>query len=230
MRSIQRYREQQPATTKSPTEAQIEEERMRDILLLLDSLFRREETTAKLILNCLYDIGSVNWVNKKFRTRPANGLMKWIARLSKPAFRIFALRWMKQNCPELIAKWMHSKVTFEQPQNTPEAAVVEAETARKSIPEDLESCTHEIVRLRSQVKTLTALLIGVTVSLGSAVAWTVWKDQSELESVHQPQRIISTPPSRPVPPLNPNLLNVVADSIDETVKASRPSQPPQRGL
>ncbi|WP_421655165.1 hypothetical protein [Leptothermofonsia sp. ETS-13] len=191
MRAIQRYREQQTAIAKSPTEAQMEEERMRDILLLLDSLFRREETTAKLILNCLYDIGSVNWVNNKFRTRPANWLMKWIARLTKPAFRMFALRWMKQNCPELIAKWMHSKVTFEQPQNTPEAAVVEAETAQENTSQDLESCTREIVRLRSQVRTLTALLIGMTVSLGSAVAWTVWKDQSKLQSVTHPRSVIT---------------------------------------
>lgn len=85
---------------------------MRDVLVLLQHLVEREETTVKMILDCLYDVGSVNLINKKVPLKPANHLMKGIASLSKPAFRMVALRWFKGNCPQLIAKWLYSKVRF----------------------------------------------------------------------------------------------------------------------
>lgn len=93
-------------------ERMLEEERMQDVMLLLENLARREEATIRLILDCLYDVGSANLINKKFRRRPLNRLMKAIARLTKPAFRIFALRWFMKNCPQLITDWLHSKVKF----------------------------------------------------------------------------------------------------------------------
>lgn len=93
-------------------ERQIEDERMRDVELLLESLFLREEVTLRLVLDCLYDVGSVNLVNRRVRSRPLNYLMKQIARLSKPAFRPFMMRWSRKNCPHLIADWLHSQVRF----------------------------------------------------------------------------------------------------------------------
>ena len=78
-------------------ERQIEEDRMRDV---------------ELVLDCLYDVGSVNLVNRRVRSRPLNHLMKTIARLSKPAFRPFMMRWSRKNCPHLIASWLHSQVRF----------------------------------------------------------------------------------------------------------------------
>lgn len=93
-------------------EKQQEDERMRDVELLLESLFLREETTLRLVLDCLYDVGSVNLVNRKVRSRPLNYLMKAIARFSKPVFRPFMMRWTRKNCPKLIANWLHSQVQF----------------------------------------------------------------------------------------------------------------------
>jgi hypothetical protein len=90
----------------------MEQERIDDILLLLEHLFEREEATAKLILNFLYDVGSVNLINSKVPTRSFRGVLKWIARMSKPVFRLFALRWFKKNCPRLITEWLHSLVKF----------------------------------------------------------------------------------------------------------------------
>lgn len=90
----------------------IEEKRMQDVLLLLQHLVEKEEVTVKLILDCLYDVGSVNLINKKIRTRPLNRFMKSIASMSKPVFKIVALRWFKKNCPQLIANWLQSKVDF----------------------------------------------------------------------------------------------------------------------
>ena len=49
-------------------EERMKQQRMRDVMLLLESLFEREETTVKMIIDCLYDVGSVNLINKKFQT------------------------------------------------------------------------------------------------------------------------------------------------------------------
>lgn len=97
---------------KTVREKQIEQERLRDVRLLLEHLVEREAATVTMILDCLYDVGSVNLINKKFPARPLNPLMKYIARLSKPAFKIVALRWFKKNCPQLLTNWLHRKVKF----------------------------------------------------------------------------------------------------------------------
>jgi hypothetical protein len=90
----------------------IEQERMRDVSLLLQHLVQKEEVTVKLILDCLYDIGSVNLIDQKFKTQSLNKLMKAIATMTKPIFRIFAFRWFKKNCPQMIADWLYQQVKF----------------------------------------------------------------------------------------------------------------------
>ncbi len=104
----------QPATaeiTKTPEEMRREQERMRDVSILLENLFANEEATIKLIIDCLYDVGSVNVANRKVRWRSANQLAKLMARTSKPVFRIIAWRWFRKNCAELVAKWLATKVS-----------------------------------------------------------------------------------------------------------------------
>lgn len=108
---LRRSKPQKLALTIS--ERQKEDERMRDVEMLLESLFLREEITVRLIVDCLYDVGSVNLVNQRVHSRPLNRLLKAIARHSKPVFRIFMIRWTKQNCPGMIANWLHSQVMFE---------------------------------------------------------------------------------------------------------------------
>lgn len=104
----------QPVTNLSATSAhsQLEAERVQEILILLTSLMAREEATIKLIIDCLYDIGYVNLINKKVRFRPLNSLAKFIAKRSKPVAKIFAWRWFIKNCPQLITKWLYVKVSF----------------------------------------------------------------------------------------------------------------------
>jgi len=93
-------------------EERIKEERMHDVLLLLDNLVQREEATVKMVLDSLYDVGSINIINEKIGYRPMNRFLKAITRLSKPAFRAVAWRWFKGNCPQLITNWLRTKVTF----------------------------------------------------------------------------------------------------------------------
>jgi type II secretory pathway component HofQ len=93
-------------------EQRFQQKRMNEIQLLLDSLFEREEATVKQILDCLYDVGAINLINKKFANRPLNRLLKLISRYTKPLFKVFALRWFKRNCPQLITEWLGTKVKF----------------------------------------------------------------------------------------------------------------------
>jgi len=136
-----------------------EQERVKNVLLLLEHLVEREETTVKMILDCLYDIGSVNLINKKFNARLLNKMMKFIAKLSKPAFRIVALYWFKKNCPQLITDWLHEQVTFKDPE---EAAPQVVDATIVPSPE-AEIYNQEIKYLRSQVKLLAGGLIVVIV-------------------------------------------------------------------
>lgn len=93
-------------------EKRMQQQRMDDVMLLIENLVDREEATFKLIIDCLYDVGSVNLINNKVPTNSFRGLLKWVARMSKPIFRVFALRWFKKNCPRLITEWLHSLVQF----------------------------------------------------------------------------------------------------------------------
>lgn len=106
------YQKKSLNITKISVEERKKQERMRDVVLLLEQLVEREEITFKLIIDCLYDVGSINLVNKKFRNRPLNRLMKWITQMSKPVMRIVALRWVKKNLPGLVASWLEGKVSF----------------------------------------------------------------------------------------------------------------------
>lgn len=105
----------------SAEQAQMESERMQDVVLLVEGLLRQEEATLGMIVECLYDIGSVRLIDKKLQSRPLNSLSKSIAGFSKPVVRMVALRWLKKNCPELLANWLYSKVQFneEPPPPTP---------------------------------------------------------------------------------------------------------------
>lgn len=98
----------------SVEQARLENARLQDVVMLVDNLLRNEETTIGMIVDCLYDIGSVRLINQKIEPQILQDVTKPIARLSKPAVRVIALRWLKKNCPVLLANWLYSKVKFEQ--------------------------------------------------------------------------------------------------------------------
>jgi hypothetical protein len=203
-------------TEELTEEGRMKEENLMQVLLLVESLIEREEITIKLILSRLYNVGSVNLINQKFQNRSLNRLMKLIARLSKPVFKVVALRWVKRNCPRLIVNWLRKKVSFEPARTIEQAAIastvnseatntaiaaqqqaVIASTADSEVtsaaspgnsskeiasgeirerptallpatPQPANGYSLEVLRLRSQVRWLTGILIGVTLFLGSA--------------------------------------------------------------
>ncbi|MBD2529113.1 hypothetical protein H6G97_05830 [Nostoc flagelliforme FACHB-838] len=152
---------------ESSAEKAIEAERMHDVLLLLQNLINSEEATVKLILNCLYDVGSVNLINQKIRLKPLNRVMKLIARMSKPVFRTLAFNWFKKNCPQLITNWLLTQVSFKVTQIPVEVAELEqvAELQPYPVPQR-ENLNQEVKNLRSQVRLLAGISIIAIAALG----------------------------------------------------------------
>ncbi|MFL9451346.1 MULTISPECIES: hypothetical protein [Nostocales] len=152
-------------------EEQMQQERMHDVLLLLNHLAKNEEATVKLILDALYDVASVNLINKKLQNRSLNAVAKSIARMSKPVFKIFALRWFQKNCPQLIADWLYLQATFTvvQPQPVPTPILPEAQL--DSLSRIDNTSQDEIRRLRSEVRCLAGISLGALVALGTTVIW-----------------------------------------------------------
>lgn len=109
---------------KKPEEAKREQQRMQDILVLLQHLAENEETTITLIIECLLDVGAVNFINRKVQNESLNQFTKAIASMSKPIAKRYGLYWFKKNCPELIVNWLQRKVAFPALEKTP---AVEAE-------------------------------------------------------------------------------------------------------
>ncbi len=175
-----------------------EEEKMHDVLLLLESLTYREEASIKLIIDCLYDIGSINLINQRFRSRTLNGSLKWIAKLSKPAFRVFAWRWYKNNCPQLIAKWLRKKVAFPTTTAVKQKAQLETQlppeaTSANTNPLILQSQNYEVKYLRSQVRMLASLVVGLSVILGGSVVWFGYSSQRHnLQTLEQLKNRVRT--------------------------------------
>ncbi|MGP0128157.1 MAG: hypothetical protein ACTMUB_02460 [cyanobacterium endosymbiont of Rhopalodia musculus] len=89
---------------------QLEAEQKKNILLLIENLIEREEATFKMIIDCLYDVGSVKLINKKFSICPFNQLMKLIAKFSRPGFRCIAFYWVHKNIPKLTTNWLLKKM------------------------------------------------------------------------------------------------------------------------
>lgn len=160
----------QTSKSKLMAEAQMEAERMRDVRLLLDHLLTQERVTVRFILDRLYDVGSVNLINQKVRSQPLNQLTKAIAVMSKPAFKLFAQRWLNKNCSRLITNWLYRKVRFNTPDAQPVVTVTKVLEAQASPAlEPTAERDRQIQRLQHQVRWLTGLLIGVTLLLGSSL-------------------------------------------------------------
>ena len=105
------------------------QERMRDVTLLLKQLIEREEVTLKLIIDCLIDVGSINYANNKVHNPPLNKMMKVLVGYIKPVARKVAIFWLKRNLPELLTAWLEGKISFEpKPINKDEALTGDLET------------------------------------------------------------------------------------------------------
>jgi hypothetical protein len=163
-----------------------EQQLMQNTHLLLTNLAEREKATVRAILDGLYEVGSIHLINDKVSIKALRGPLKGIASFSKPVFKLFAWRWFKRNCPELITNWLYRQVRFDEKALLIEAAnneleAIEVESLRELSPQVVESLAEsqqslspiiekqaaEILALRSRI---TLLSLAVVV-LGVVFCW-----------------------------------------------------------
>ncbi len=160
-----------PTTKLAPRQvakdAQMSAERMQDVVLLLERLAAHDETTVRLIMDCLYDVGSVHFVNRKMPNPLLNRLMRGTTQLSKPVFRLFAVKWFQKNCPQMIADWLYTVATMQ-------AATAKAETPPETIAvmQQLAVSEQQVRALQTRVRCLTGFAVGLVMALGGTIAAT----------------------------------------------------------
>lgn len=152
-----------PVENPSQITSTLEAERMKNILLLLENLFEREEATVKRVLEYLYEVGSARLIDKNIHIRCLNRSLKSVARMSKPVFKVAGFYWFQRNCPQLITDWLYTLVVFE------------AETPIDDRQVELQIKDREIKRLRGRERVLAALSAGAI----AAVGWLGYQLQSE---------------------------------------------------
>lgn len=169
-----------------------EEKLMNEVLILIKTLVYNEEITIKLLIDCLYDIGVTNLINQKFQLGTLNKTLKFMTKISKPAVKILAWKWFKNNCPQLITEWLKSKVTF------PQESAQKIEVVVENEPENIAASSpiidqNQVKRLNFQVKFLIGLLIAVlTIFTGSSIWLLVALQQSHVQTVEKLQNQVKT--------------------------------------
>jgi hypothetical protein len=160
-------------------------QRMQDVNLLLQNLSNSEEATIKLIIDCLYDIGSVNLINRRLRFGLLNRTMKQIAKMSKPVFRVIAWHWFQKNCPQLITKWLETNIAFEDPTDLPQKVAVEVSEVKPYSQLEVDNMSQEIKYLRQQVRWLAGVSIVALSALGVTVTALNRSADAPLQSTQQ---------------------------------------------
>ena len=163
------------------TQERIFQERKRDVLLLLQHLAESQDTTVKLILSRLYDLGVDNIVQYKIKFPLLKPLVRGTTTISKPVFLKIAFDWFRKNCPQLITDWLLEQVAFGNTAHT-QSEIIEIE------PTFLEAEQLKVKKLRSQVRNLTGLLILTIAIFGGSFAWllytTNFQSSSNIESAN----------------------------------------------
>ncbi|MGY6530506.1 MAG: hypothetical protein ACXITR_11325 [Cyanobacterium sp.] len=143
---------------KTLQEYQQEEEKLREILVLLEQLFKREEASAKAIIGCLYDIATLNLINKYCPLWGINSTLKYISRFPRPVAKHLGCKlYLQPKCPQLITDWLYTLVEF------PESKGKQVE-----VVEDLAlPAQKQIKSLQGRVRVLTgALVASLTIFVG----------------------------------------------------------------
>lgn len=164
-----------------------EEQHFHDVLLLLESLVVREESTIKPILDSLYDVASNNLIDKKCSSVRINKILKLIAKMPKSAFKIIAWHWFKTNCPQLITNWLQEQVAFSNDIKTTTEVIVDSQADKsKSLASSTVSQNQEVNYLRTEVKLLIGTLIVVITAFSGSFFWMSYElKQSHLQEIEQ---------------------------------------------
>jgi hypothetical protein len=173
-----------------------EEKLMDEVLILVKTLVYEEESTIKLIIDCLYDVGATNLINQRFQIGTVNKTLKFMTKISKPAFKILAWHWFKNNCPNLITGWLQSKVAFPPRVETAKIEVmVDNETTdiaySSQLPE--RNQIEQVKHLNFQVQLLIGLLAVVLTMFSGSFIWLSYSlQQSHLQAGEKLQNQVKT--------------------------------------
>ncbi len=152
---------------KTRQEEELEEQKLREISILLFQLFQREEATAKAIVGCLYDIATVNLINKYIRLWGINNTFKYIARFPRPIAKSLAVKlFVQPKCPPLITDWFYTLVEFSEQKVT-----IEPEILEKELLPALQQNKVQIKSLQGRVKLLTGSLLTTIVLFSTSIFW-----------------------------------------------------------
>ncbi|MGB3238477.1 MAG: hypothetical protein WBB29_09290 [Geitlerinemataceae cyanobacterium] len=157
----------------SPT---LEEERMKNILLLLENMFEREDPTVKLVLAYLYEVGSVRLIDKNIHIGFLNRSLKSVARISTPIFKVAGLYWFQRNCPKLIVDWLYSQVIFED-----KILIEHSQLEPQKV--ELNKKENEIKRLRTQGRFLATVSAGAIAAVGW-LGYQLYTERSPIEATN----------------------------------------------
>lgn len=153
---------------KNQEEKALEEEKLREILILLDQLFRREEATAKGIVGCLYDIAMINIINKYCPLWGINATLKYLTRLPRPLAQSLGVKlYLQPKCPKLITDWLYTLVEFPE-QKIP---IIKAEIVEKELLPTLQKNKLKIQSLQHKVQFLTGSLVATFTIFVGGFAW-----------------------------------------------------------
>jgi hypothetical protein len=157
---------------KTQQERQLEQEKLREILILLSQLFAREEVTAKAIVGCLYDIATVNLINKFCPLWGINATLKYLLRFPRPIAQSLGVKlYVQKKCPQLITDWFYTLVEF--PSAMSEKQILE----EGELLPTLQQNQLEIKSLQGQVKFLTGFLFTIITLFGGSFFWLTYNWQ-----------------------------------------------------
>ncbi|WP_017294550.1 hypothetical protein [Geminocystis herdmanii] len=172
---------------KNQEEKILEEVKLREILLLLDQLFRREEATAKGIVGCLYDIAMINIINKYCPLWGINSTLKYLTRFPRPLAQSLGVKlYLQPQCPKLITDWLYTLVEFPE-QKTP---ILEAQVVERELLPTLQKNKLEIQSLQQKVQFLTGSLVATFAIFIGGFAWITYNLEMS------PIELLSTSKSR----------------------------------
>ena len=140
----------------SPDEKQKlkELEQSQRVMLLLEDLIDRERHTLDAIMQSLFEIGSVNFVNQRVRVRFLRPVIRPAVKLSKPVLTHVGYRWFRKKGPRLIVNWLFRRIRFAPPSAPAKST--------PSPPVNTLAYQGEIRRLKSQVRLTTVAFVSVS--------------------------------------------------------------------
>lgn len=153
---------------KTEDEKNSEYQKLREILILLEQLFQREEAAAKAIIGCLYDIATINLINKYLPLWGINSTVKYLTRFPRPIAKSLGVKlYLQPKCPQLITDWLYTLVDFSEKQ----IPTLDTKVMTNELLPMLNNSKLEIKSLQKKVKILAGSLVITIAMFSGSFMW-----------------------------------------------------------